>query len=154
MGSTIRPGQSLSPSQQNLLYTALASGQRSTPPNKTNGTDGNHNQSPLSADPSVFTSPNQDMNGQLTDSPLFDQFDENGFDLDNNEQLFGDIDDYENDYEENGDLHDKRKASGTSDDGDHKRQEGEAKTPKKPGRKPITEQPTTVGTLLTLHNLL
>ena len=147
MDGTIRPEQSLSPSQQTLLYTALTSNKRSSP-SQANGTNGRPSQSPLSANPSVFTSPNQGLNGQVTDSPLFDQFDESGLDFENNEQLFGEIDDPEHDYDENGDLHDKRKASSTSNDGDHKRQEGETKTPKKPGRKPITEVPTTVSLLL------
>lgn len=48
---------------------------------------------------------------------------------------------------EDGDGHDKRKATGdSSPDGetDAKRREGDEKQPKKPGRKPLTSEPTSV----------
>ena len=99
----------------------------------------------------VHTPSDQDVAGfgQLLDqdeSPLFEDLDDGNFDLDyGGEQLFGDVPN--NDPAEEGDLHDKRKASLDSEDGDEetsKRQEGDGKTPKKPGRKPLTAEPTTV----------
>ncbi|KAG8532909.1 uncharacterized protein KY384_002787 [Bacidia gigantensis] len=81
----------------------------------------------------------------LTDSPLFDDLDDGNFEWDGNaDQLFGDLQD--NDFNDDGELHDKRKASIDSEDeeqGSNKKQEGDSKTPKKPGRKPLTAEPTT-----------
>ena len=134
------PDLTLSADQENLLRTALSSNPRGspqTPSMNVNGINGHQRNgsltSPMSND---FTSPNQDV-GQMTDSPLFDDVDAS-FD----EQLFDDLHD---DYDENGDIHDKRKVSTGSDQGEaSKRQEGDTKTPKKPGRKPLTAEPTTV----------
>jgi AP-1-like transcription factor len=48
---------------------------------------------------------------------------------------------------EDGDLHEKRKSHGgntNEDDGGGKRREGEEKSGRKPGRKPLTSEPTSV----------
>lgn len=77
------------------------------------------------------------------DSPYLD-FDIDGdgdesYDFDGNGQMIGDIP---------GDLHEKRKSFDGNDDdeGGGKRREGEDKSGKKPGRKPLTSEPTTVST--------
>ncbi|KAK5219216.1 DNA-binding transcription factor yap1 [Exophiala xenobiotica] len=74
------------------------------------------------------------------ESPFLDfdpdaDFDES-FDFDENARMIGDIP---------GELHDKRKSIDGKDDDDEgggKRREGEDKTAKKPGRKPLTSEPT------------
>jgi AP-1-like factor len=79
------------------------------------------------------------------ESPFLDfdpdaDFDES-FDFDENARMIGDIP---------GELHDKRKSIDGKDDDDEgggKRREGEDKTAKKPGRKPLTSEPTSVCSL-------
>ena len=81
------------------------------------------------------------------ESPYLD-FDFDGeaddvFDREFNEQMAGDIPE-PNAHE----LHDKRKTihgNENSDDGGGKRREADDKSNKKPGRKPLTSEPTTVG---------
>ena len=143
-----QPNLSLSADQESLLRTALSSNPRGSPQNatlpySTNGIqNGSTNNASLN-DSKIFASPDENVDGQMNDSPLFDDLDDANFDWDTNGRpLFGDING--NDYDENGDLHDKRKASTGSDEGENKRQEGDTKTPKKPGRKPLTAEPTTV----------
>jgi AP-1-like factor len=62
------------------------------------------------------------------------------YDFGINGQMVGDI------PEPSGDLHDKRKSIDGKDDdaGGGKRREGEDKSGKKPGRKPLTSEPTSV----------
>ena len=125
----------LSPGQQDLLMAALNSNQ------------------PAASDHSR-SSPND-----LFESPP-DTFD----DLNGDDNAYLDFDvDGDGDYDENydydgspeksvdagshGDLHDKRKSiDGNEDDeeGGGKRREGDDKTSKKPGRKPLTSEPTSV----------
>lgn len=77
------------------------------------------------------------------DSPFLDfdpeaDFGDESFDFDENARMIGDIP---------GELHDKRKSIDGKDDDDEgggKRREGEDKTAKKPGRKPLTSEPTSV----------
>jgi AP-1-like transcription factor len=125
----------LSPNEQDLLVAALNSNQGAK--GAKNGKRG----SPPTANDS-----SNPASGQLDysdDSPYLD------FDPD------GEFDDYS--YENSrmiGDLppglHEKRKSiDGEEDDdetvnGDRKRHEGDDKGPKKPGRKPLTSEPTTV----------
>lgn len=79
------------------------------------------------------------------DSPFLDfdpdaDFDDNSYDFDNG-RMIGDIPDESS----TSDLHDKRKSIDGKDDDDEgggKRREGEDKTAKKPGRKPLTSEPT------------
>lgn len=59
--------------------------------------------------------------------------------------------------EGDGDLHDKRSHPDDDDDGDEregggKRREGDDKTAKKPGRKPLTSEPTSVRDLSQDHS--
>jgi AP-1-like factor len=101
----------------------------------------------------IYTSPIQQTpgSGQLSnfdESPSFLDYDldDGNFDWDNSgDQLFGDLPGTE--YNEDGEHHDKRKAASGEDDeeeGSSKRREGNDKGAKKPGRKPLTGEPTTV----------
>ena len=145
------PDLSLTPGQEDLLRTALSSNQRGSPKHTGGSTTSAYQQSVMGhtmADTStLYTSPTENgaSNGrifELDDSPLMDNLDDANFDWDNTDQLFGYISG--NDFDEDGELHDKRKASSESN-GSSKRQEGDDKTPKKPGRKPLTAEPNTVG---------
>ena len=85
----------------------------------------------------LFDSPPQDF--EFNDEADYD------FDLDE------DADDADEDNvspDSSGHLHDKRKSidgKGDDDEGGGKRREGDDKTSKKPGRKPLTSEPTSVG---------
>ena len=98
----------------------------------------------------MFTSPVQETPGSgqlgnLDESPFLD-YDDGNFDWDNSgDLLFGDLPGTES-YGD-GEHHDKRKASLDDEDEEEepsKRREGDDKTAKKPGRKPMTGEPTTV----------
>ena len=98
---------------------------------------------------SIQASPDsgQSGSGNLDKSPFLDyEFDETNIDWDpDTENLFGNLPETLN--EDDGDLHDKRKNHEDERDEEengNKRREGEEKSAKKPGRKPLTE-PTTVG---------
>lgn len=98
----------------------------------------------------MFTSPEQDgpASGQFEDtSPLGDfELEDGNFDWDNSGELFGDLP--EMPTGEDIEHHDKRKKS-ADDDGQEevsgKRRESDERGAKKPGRKPIIGEPTTVG---------
>lgn len=80
----------------------------------------------------------------LDQSPFLDyDIDDGNFDWEaNGDQLFGDLPGGEED-----EHHEKRKASLDDEDeeeGSSKRREGDEKSAKKPGRKPLTAEPTTV----------
>lgn len=162
------PDLTLTRSQEGLLRTALSS----------NSTNGNASQTPYTAMPSnspsytnpkqanpfpmtngasMYTSPIQQTpgSGQLDsfdESPFLDyeNLDDGTFDWDNSgDQLFGDLPGEE--FNDEGEHHDKRKASLDEEDeeeGSSKRREGDdksvKKTGQKPGRKPLTGEPTTV----------
>lgn len=84
-------------------------------------------------------------NGGSDESPFLDyELEDGNFEWDNNgDQLFGDLPE----YPENGEHHDKRKASTDDDDeeeGSSKRREGDDRSTKKLGRKPLTAEPTSV----------
>lgn len=166
--STFSPDLTLTRSQEGLLRTALSS----------NSTNGNASQKPYTAMPSnshsytdpkqlnttsptnianMYTSPIQQTpgSGQLDsfdESPFleYENLDDGTFDWENSgDQLFGDLPG--NEYNEEGEHHDKRKASVDEEDeeeGSSKRREGDDKSAKKtgqkPGRKPLTGEPTTV----------
>ena len=140
----------LSPDQQNLLMAALSSNTKSgSPLAASNGNssvqpdrllNGSHESSNGDADQNGFSSGNLEYD----DSPYLDfnadaDFDEN-YDFEGNDQMIGDMPD-------SNELHDKRKSiEGAEDDdeGGGKRRESETSTAKKPGRKPLTSEPTTV----------
>jgi len=164
----------LSPKEQGLLLTALNSNNptqpasnRSYPQVVTNGSKPNasrSNSNPRhlaqsnrrSLDNSEFyasplqQAPGSALLGNLSfeDSPYLDfEQDDGNLDWDiNGDQLIESLPGTSVD-DEDGDLHDKRKASdddGEENDGGGKRREGEDRVGKKPGRKPLTSEPTSV----------
>lgn len=167
------PDLSLTPVQQDLLLTALASNRSQALPNSTtmssdrlsnsnkpsvNFANSNRNQGQgrdaTRTNTELYKSPLQESPGVggvgiegFDESPLLDfDPDDGSFDFWNNsaEKMFGSLPGAANDEE--GDLHDKRKNPEDEEDeeGGHKRREGEDKSAKKPGRKPLTGEPTTV----------
>ena len=100
----------------------------------------------------IYTSPTQEVPGSGTlgsfdESPFLDyELEDGNFDWENSgDQLFGDLPGSENN--DDSEHHEKRKASIEDDDeeeGTNKRREGGEKNAKKPGRKPLTGEPTTV----------
>ena len=137
----------LSPNEQDLLVAALNSNQQGT-----TGSDSKN----LSYTPTTQANPGSGQMGFSDDSPYLDfdpdgDFDDSAFDFDPSGRMIGDLpdddDDDDDDLPANGGLHDKRKSVGDRDDDDEgggKRREGEDKTSKKPGRKPLTNEPTSV----------
>lgn len=118
-----------------------------------NGSNNNFFQSPIQQAPSsgklsygADDSPYIEFDGEFDDSYNYDM---------NGDQMIGDLPgsitpDDEEDEEEEADLHEKRKNSDGKEDDDQgggKRREGEDKTAKKPGRKPLMSEPTSVSTL-------
>jgi hypothetical protein len=167
----------LSPNQQDLLLAALNSnnpnaqnmfkGNPGTQDFKQPG-GGNFEQAQQFAMDSMntgyFASPPQETPAasfggnqfDVDDSPYVDFLDgDTGFDFDNPETddlMIGSIPGMPGDQSDGspGDSHDKRKSpeDGAEDgNGSGKRREGEDKTAKKPGRKPLTSEPTTVSAL-------
>lgn len=174
---------SLTPDQLDLLSTALASSRSSAMPKSNlhsnslhrepNPTkhdvvrgSSNSNQGRRSLDANLnitdlYKSPLQEspssamLGSEEFESPLIDyDFDDGIYDWDNSAGLMiGSLPGTEN--EEENDLHEKRKSIEDDDENSHKRREGGDKTAKKPGRKPMTGEPTTVrlhdGFYLTIH---
>ncbi|KAG9189147.1 hypothetical protein G6011_06015 [Alternaria panax] len=151
----------LDATQQDLLLAALASNNQN--PNDLfsagldNGSSNKQSMSnsqfqyPLdSLDPAYFTSPQQQApangfnNAGIDESPFVDYLDgDNSFDFDNADgDMIGSLP-----GDTPGDSSEKRKSPGDDadddDEGGGKRREGEDKQAKKPGRKPLTSEPTT-----------
>jgi AP-1-like factor len=149
---TINPQFTLSARQEQLLFAALNS-------NKPTHT-GDIDQDPFSMAPDPLTeAPGSDTLTGL-ESPFIDydyEFDGDGgfadyeFANDSQGQLIGALPGTSSDGD--ADIHDKR--SHPDDDGDDeegggKRREGDEKTSKKPGRKALTSEPTSVSNSLTI----
>lgn len=146
-------GLYLSPNQQDLLLAALSSNnpppkhQNNTPPVKreSGSTPGHASSGSFSISPRGF-----DHNGYnfgTDESPFLDFNPDPDFDL-GSESLIGDLPgiDYEpGDKRKDigGNLEDENEESGK------KRRESDDKTARKPGRKPLTSEPTTVCTMPT-----
>lgn len=167
-GTAFGPDLSLTSDQEGLLRTALSSNtaNRNSPQKASNAIPSNTRSysdpkqqynGAMSNGANMYTSPIQQTpgSGQLSsfdESPFldYDNLDDGNFDWDNSgDQLFGDLPGTE--YNDDGEHHDKRKASIDDDDeeeGSSKRREGDDKSGKKaaqkPGRKPLTGEPTTV----------
>jgi AP-1-like transcription factor len=165
----------LSPNQQDLLMAALNSNNHSSQNAynssqnfKNNGPsqmDMSHNQHFAldGLDPSFFSA-QQDANTSefngfnVQNSPFVDFLDgENNFDFadpEGGELMMGSIEGEpspEEEHSPDADGHDKRKSPEDDDEhdnGEAKRQHPEDKTAKKPGRKPLTSEPTTVSLIL------
>ena len=161
-GTAFGSDLSLTPSQEGLLRTALSSNNPKSFSSKSSAT---HSAPAPSSDPrrdmnaamangvNTNTSPIQQtpVSGNLSnfdESPSFLDYDleDGNFDWDNSgDQLFGDLPGTE--FNDDHEHHDKRKASPHEDEdeeGSSKRREGDEKGANKPGRKPLTGEPTTV----------
>lgn len=145
----------LSPNQTDLLVAALTSNKpiatRSNMPGGNSGAKSAETSAGASG-PSMPGSGRLDLSDEspFLDYPLDGEGDDS-YNFDEDGQMFGDLPDDDaadtvaDAYEH---LHDKRKSIDGADDDDTgggKRREGEDKTAKKPGRKPLTSEPTTVG---------
>ena len=157
----------LTSNQQELLRAALVSNQTTsmqTAKGQSNGKSSlpskNHNpfENPALYD-TMFASPQQlTRSGVLgtldyDNTPFLDSLDgDNSFDLEtadvDGQAMFGALTGDSDESAEATEKHSKRKNSADGDDEqedpDHKRREGDDKVAKKPGRKPITTEPTTV----------
>lgn len=154
----------LDSTQQDLLLAALASNNQN--PNDIFSTGRNNNgglsnsQFPYSTDnvdPTFFTSPQQTTpanafsNAGVDESPFIDYLDgDNSFDFDNadDDLMIGALPGGSPSGKNGEDSSEKRKSpddDADDDEGGGKRREGEDKQAKKPGRKPLTSEPTTVG---------
>ncbi|KAL1591685.1 DNA-binding transcription factor yap1 [Paraconiothyrium brasiliense] len=154
----------LDPNQQDLLLAALASNNQNTNDIFAAGLDAKQTMNGLSngqqfnfpvdnIDQGFFTSPQQSTPasafnniGGIEESPFGDYLDGDNFDFDNADNgdlmigaLPGDSPSKE------GEASEKRKSPGddADEDGGGKRREGDDKQAKKPGRKPLTSEPTT-----------
>ena len=162
---TSAPDLSLTENEQALLRAALSS--NTSPkqadlspkrpstgaPNSQEPSASEHRQSPttMGSYSMDMYSPAQGTYGQLDGfdgdtSPLLDfDLEDGNFDWDNS-GMIGDLPALPNG--DNGDHHDKRKKSIDDDDGDEaggkRREAGEKTSARKPGRKPLTGEPTTV----------
>lgn len=173
-GETIfGPDLSLTPSQQQLLRTALSSNRSPAdhPANRSYPTPGSspkkpkssrtssnpkqvQSSSPSNGDNTMFESPIQETPGSgnlgsvgFEESPFLEFEDDGNFDWDTNgDMMFGSLpgEEIQDDIEQ----HPKRKNSEDDEEegeGDNKRHEGKDKSVKKPGRKPLnSSEPTTV----------
>jgi len=151
----------LDATQQDLLLAALASNNQNANDLFSTGLDSaaNDKQSLNNAqyqysldslDPAYFTSPQQSVhansfnNASVDESPFIDYLDGDNLDYDNADgDMIGSLP-----GDTPGDSSEKRKSPGDEDadddEGGGKRREGEDKQAKKPGRKPLTSEPTTV----------
>lgn len=164
--TTYNPDLYLSPDQQDLLLAALSSNKpnASKDSSMSNSATPQNGQQPRTKERSAdmttngqYVSPIQQTPGYtdfgsvgLDDSPFLDfDLEDGSFDWDNGgDQLIGNIPgtSLNNDELE---LHDKRKNpdDDNDEDGGGKRREGDDKSSKKPGRKPLTSEPTTVSSV-------
>lgn len=129
----------LTPQQQNLLFAALNSHRPNNAP-----ANNNLNMSPLQYD----GSPAQ---GGFQSSPDFDydyDFDASYDDL-NQPRMIGDLPGSKrsDSGSADGDSPEKRSYPGDGEDSEAKRRESEEKVAKKPGRKPLTTEPSSVSSL-------
>lgn len=152
------PDFKLTPRQEELLLAALNSTDKkaSSTTNTANTANGSFTMAPgaLTASPLQQQAPGSGTLG-FEESPYIDydfdfdpeaSFDDYGF-ANDSQQMIGSLPgSAPHDAESN--LHDKRGHSEDLDDEDEgggKRREGDEKQSKKPGRKPLTSEPTTVG---------
>ncbi|PSN73417.1 PAP1-domain-containing protein [Corynespora cassiicola Philippines] len=153
----------LDPNQQDLLLAALASNTQNPNDIFATGLD-KHQQQALAGsqfqypvdglDPTFFTSPQQSTpgtafnnGGSIDESPFLDYVDgDNSFDFEGNDDLMIGALPGDSPGKKNGESTEKRKSPDDDvedPDGGGKRREPEDKQAKKPGRKPLTSEPTT-----------
>ncbi|EPE25584.1 YAP1 redox [Glarea lozoyensis ATCC 20868] len=155
--STVNPAFTLSARQEQLLFAALNSNTKQA--DKSSPVQNIQNSGIFSMAPTAFSespvqAPASGTLGGLDDSPFIDyeqdfEFDADGsydygFDNGSQGQMIGKLPGTSSDGE--ADSHDKRSHPDDEEedeDGGGKRREGDEKSSKKPGRKPLTSEPTT-----------
>jgi AP-1-like transcription factor len=152
----------LTQNQQGLLLAALSSNQADQQKNGQLLNPQDLDFSMDTMDPSLFLSNQVDPSlgtfdmTSLDDQQFLDYLDSNrasvDYDLDQADGFVDDSADPVSFDGGDGDLHDKRKSMEDDDEDEDelepKRREGEEKTAKKPGRKPLTSEPTTVSIVI------
>lgn len=150
-GGSLPPNFLLTPQQQSLLFAALNSNKQ-----QPSGSSAD-NAMPLSPN-SLKNSPMQNVEGTTyQESPYLDNYDydfgDSSFDFSfaNGDQakMIGDVPGSARSESTEGDTNDKRSHPDDEDDedspgNDPKRRESGDRVPKKPGRKPLTSEPTSV----------
>lgn len=148
-GGSVPPNFLLTPQQQSLLFAALESNKaQPSAPQQSSG---------LNLSPNSFeASPVQNsINPGLQESPYLDQYSyedlgDTSFDfsyVDDQAKMIGDIPGTAKSDSTEGDSNEKRGHPDDEDDdegGDSKRHESGDKMPKKPGRKPLMSEPSSV----------
>ena len=162
--SSFGPDFYLNPKEQDLLLNALNSNMppvTGTPTSKrpsslylagqrqnSNPQRSNSGESPLFSPPAQQTPVSAGLtNSGFDDSPYLDgELDESNFDWDLNGDLIGGLPGASGTPDGEEEHGDKRKSpeDGEDEDGGGKRHENGDKTSKKPGRKPLTSEPTSV----------
>ena len=173
--SSALPDLYLSPDQQELLLAALSSNNPNQPSHgisntsvgqrPPSGPEPNQPTSNSMAASAIYESPKREGQDRsyysgsgVEESPFLDyelDLDIDGsFDIDDSAnydgQMIGNLPGRSSSNDD-GDMHEKRKSidDEKADDGGGKRREGDEKTAKKPGRKPLTSEPTSVCILIT-----
>lgn len=154
--NSLNPDFTLSARQEALLFAALNSNKGTTIDTTFTGSTDDLSMAPSAFSESPLQAPGSGTLGGLDESPFIDydyEFDQDGsfdydFRNDSQGQMIGKLPGTSSDGEEN--IHDKR--SHPDDDGDDeegggKRRDGDEKSSKKPGRKPLTSEPTSVSNL-------
>lgn len=153
-GGSLPPNFLLTPQQQTLLFAALNSNRETLP--------GPSNANPMSLPPVSFQTPSvqpKNTADGLQDSPFLDNYDydfgDSSFDFsfaDDHSKMIGDLPDAsKSDGFESADNETSEKRNHPDDEDDEdgpgndpKRRESTEKVPKKPGRKPLTSEPSSV----------
>ena len=175
-GSSFGPDFYLNSNEQDLLLNALNSNvvptttaASSTQPNGRPGSysagkaQGANPQRSMSGESPTYASPTQQTplsgtfaNSGIDGSPYPDgELDESNLDWDFNEDLIGGLPGDSGAGDIEGEHGEKRKSpeDGDDQDGNGKRHEHEDKTSKKPGRKPLTSEPTSVSSFLLVKRI-
>jgi AP-1-like factor len=157
---SISPNFTLSARQEELLFRALNSNKSNALETVFPPSTDSFSMAPGSFSESPVQAPGSGTSNGFEDSPFIDydyEFDaDGGFDYDfandSQGQMIGNLPGSSSDGD--ADTHDKR--SHPDDDGDDeegggKRREGDEKSSKKPGRKPLTSEPTSVSIIRRYH---
>lgn len=147
-GGTLPPNFLLTPQQQSLLFAALNS-------NRPQASGSSSDRPSLALSPNSFeTSPMQDSGASgFQESPYLDNYNyddvgDSSFDfslIDDQSKMIGDLPETVKSESSEADGIEKRSHPDDDDEGNgSKRRESTDKVPKKPGRKPLTSEPSSV----------
>ena len=153
-GGSLPPNFLLTPQQQNLLFAALNSNQQAN----NAGSSLNNNKNVFGSPNSFKSPPGQNFDGSpsIQDSPFLDNLDydfgDSSFDFSfaSNDATVTNGDNADSAKSDTSDNDGAEKRSHPDDDDDEdespgsKRRESTDKVPKKPGRKPLTNEPSSV----------